>query len=205
MYASNALARIWRWRFIVLGAPVAVAILFDAALGATPAAQGTDVKQQEWAGTGKLLPASREYAEAAASISATMVREVQAMDNFDWDMLASSYTEDACFAVTIGNGQLPEMVVKMLQKPLRGPADIKGFVKAVEGTLRPNTFNHHVISNFWLEKLDGDKAVARAYVTVGSGFIGRYEEDFRRGKDGIWRISCKRVFANDFNYTPPKE
>ena len=109
---------------LLCGFLATLSILSFSQLQAAPTGSYQPTEQKAWAGDAEQLPASVEYAVASAAISAAMNREVQAMDNQDWPMLASAYTDDACFAVTIGNGKVPDVVQKMLEKPIHGASDV---------------------------------------------------------------------------------
>jgi hypothetical protein len=136
------------------------------------------------------------YVEAYTKIAATMAREAYAMDKQDWPLLAAQYTDDACFETSTDFGELPPAVRKMLDEGVCGHARIKDYVELASGatTRKPGMWGQHVYTNFWLERLEGDKAWARGYVAG----LGRIEEDYVRGKDGIWRIKRKKIIANSF-------
>jgi hypothetical protein len=145
------------------------------------------------------------YVEAYTKIAATVAREAYAMDKQDWSLLKAQYTDDACFETSADFGKLPDAVQAMLDKGVCGHDAIVAYVKIaggfykVDGTpaMKPGLWNQHVYTNIWLEKLDGNVAWARGYVAG----LGRIEEDYLRGSDGIWRIKRKKIIANNFDPT----
>jgi hypothetical protein len=136
------------------------------------------------------------YADAYAKIAATVAREAFAMDKQDYTLLAAQYTDDACFETSVDFGDLPAPVQKMLDDGVCGHKKIQDYVALASGnvTRKPGLWNQHVYTNLWLEKLDGDTALARGYVAG----LGRIEEHYLRGKDGIWRIKRKKIIAYSF-------
>jgi hypothetical protein len=136
------------------------------------------------------------YTEAYTRIAAGMAREAYAMDKQDWPLLVAQYTEDACFETSTDFGELPAEVQKMLDAGVCGHAKIRDYVELASsaGKLKPGAWNQHVYTNFWIERLENDKAWVRGYVAG----LGRIEEDYVRGKDGVWLIKRKKIIANSF-------
>jgi hypothetical protein len=134
------------------------------------------------------------FAEAYAKIASTIAREAYAMDKQDWPLLAAQYTEDACFQTTTDFGELREFTRKMMAKGVCGRAAIEEYVRGSSGASdrQPDLWGQHVYTNYWLERIERDTAIARGYVAG----LGRIEERYVRGKDGIWRIKLKKIMVN---------
>jgi hypothetical protein len=134
------------------------------------------------------------FAEAYAKISSTIAREAYAMDKQDWTLLAAQYTDDACFETTTDFGELRELTRNMMAKGVCGHAAIEEYFRGSSGASarQPDLWGQHVYTNYWLEKIEGNTAIARGYVAG----LGRIEEHYVRGKDGIWRIKLKKIMVN---------
>jgi hypothetical protein len=136
----------------------------------------------------------RGFVEAYSKIASTIAREAYAMDKQDWTLLAAQYTDDACFETTTDFGELREFTRKMMAKGVCGHTAIQEYVRGSSGAAdrQPGLWGQHVYTNYWLENLEGNTAVARGYVAG----LGRIEEHYVRGKDGIWRIKLKKIMVN---------
>lgn len=146
------------------------------------------------------VPTQPGYVDAYVKIVSTIAREAFAMDKQDWTLLVAQYTEDAVFETSADFGILPNEVRTLLDRGVRGHAAIVEYVKVAGGFafLPAGMWNQHVYTNFWLEKYDGQSALARGYVAG----LGRIEQEYRLCKDGIWRITRKKIIANAF---PPRQ
>jgi SnoaL-like domain len=135
-----------------------------------------------------------DFAEAYAKIASTIAREAYAMDKQDWTLLAAQYTDDACFQTTTDFGELREFTRQMMSKGVCGHAAMEEYVKGSSGASdrQPGLWGQHVYTNYWLEKVEGNTAIARGYVAG----LGRIEEHYVRGEDGIWRINLKKIMVN---------
>ncbi len=136
-------------------------------------------------------------ATALAGIAQTMSRYCQATDEPDAAMLLDTFTPDAVLVASIASGNakpVPE---------LKSAQAIVDFI--MEGRKKQKDVRRHFLTNYWLEKLDGDQATVQFYflivVTAPDGqaqakSTGRYRSDMLRGADGVWRIHHETVLLD---------
>lgn len=97
-----------------------------------------------------------------AEIEALMWRYVRALDSMNADAYAANFTPDGSFGATKGRDALKKMVADLA----RGRSEA-----AAKGEPRPPMF--HVITNPYIEFVDKDHAVYRAYWMTVFGAAGQ--------------------------------
>jgi ketosteroid isomerase-like protein len=139
------------------------------------------------------------YAEDRAQIEDLQARYLFALDFFDLDTYVSTFTEDGILDIVEYQVQGREEIRKKLEeaKPVFDPSS-----ENAEGPYRAT--GRHNITNIVL-KIDGDKAVGRAYWfhygnnnperRAGVDAYGHYEDELVK-VNGKWLFS-KRVIYNE--------
>ena len=148
------------------------------------------------------------YAEDRAQIEDLQARYMFALDFHDYDTYVSTFTEDGILDIIAWQVQGRDAIKKALQGSPAGEAEEEG-EPAEEPVAQPEegpypATGRHNITNIVL-KIDGDKAVGRAYWfhygnnnperKAGLDSYGYYEDELVK-VDGQWLFS-KRVIYNE--------
>ena len=139
--------------------------------------------------------ATRELRDRA-EIEALMWRYVRALDTLNADAYAANFTADGQFGATKGR----EALKKMVSDLARGRADA-----AAKGEARPPMY--HIITNPYIQFVDRDHAVYRAYWMTVFGAIGQNTPprvaaagrsiDHLVRVNGQWLIQSRNVAPNE--------
>lgn len=135
------------------------------------------------------------YAEDRAEIEDLMARYMFALEFFDADAYADTFTEDGVLDWARGAVEGREAI----------RTEIKGMKKIIAEVFGANTFMRHFATNIAIT-VDGDRAWTRtAWFEAGNngpdgspamGSFGHYEDELAR-VEGAWKFKRRKIF-NEF-------
>lgn len=115
-----------------------------------------------WSAQAGAQDAAAREARDRAEIEALMWRYVRALDTLDADAYAANFTPDGQFGATKGREALKKMVSDLARS--RAEAAAKG---------EPRPPMYHVITNPYIQFVDRDRAIYRAYWMTVFGAMGQ--------------------------------
>ena len=144
-----------------------------------------------WAGD-----TTKEITQSAAlvAISSTINRYAYAVDEKDREMLLDTFTPDAVLIAEVAHG-------KAIPK-LESATQIADFI--LKGRETQQDIRRHFVTNFWIEKIEGNHAIVHSYhlIVVSKDGIsetratGKYLDEMVRDADGVWRSRMKKVMLD---------
>ena len=132
-----------------------------------------------------------ERATALSGIMETLSRYCFAVGEREPKMLPSTFTPGGRIVAEVAHGKPV--------KPMNSPAEIVDFI--MKGRQQQGDVRRHFITNFWIEKLEGNQATVHSYHVIIVSPPGRsetrstglYRDEMVRGEDGIWLTRVKQV------------